>query len=429
MKIEIGDISNIIQYCNIKGSVTALSPVNTSMPSNPVVDIKINNQLYTLNKTILLGLSDKHNAPRFLLYICGDKILIGRESRFNISSIFYENENILYIDSKFKNTVTPLFEIITIFKKLRHQFKDIYEKYINNTDNTIYASFLTTKQTGHHLHNELPGLYSISNLTLKYIFSYTEIFAKHEDLFPDKTFVRYLTNEEIFQKICNENITILKCTVSTIQPFLLSKIKNLKCKKTKITKTNKCILFTIRLSKRILTNQVEFITKTILCLEKIFPNSTYYIDGCIQWYNTTPNKQYWKDSKEQQLFNNLKQLLPNIKLQSLIGMPVFRYLKYLDNVDFYIAHCHTPQHKIGYLTNACGLFHGAYNDKPISPRPKEKEIEEHRKTDNIFGVGCKVTHYPHNCFTYNSLSSQHPAPLEYTANITNCIEFIEKYLQ
>ena len=431
MKIEICDINNIIQYCELKGKITAVSPVNVSNSTAPVVTVKIDNRLYTLNKTFLLGLTDKQNSPRFLLYICDDKILIGRESRFHITGIFCSIKNILYIDNQFSKTTEPLIDILLKFEALKTKFNKLYKEYIfNNNNNRVYASFLSTKQTGHHLHNELPGFYNLANIIkFKYIFSYTEIFAKHEELFPENTFVRYLTNEEIFQKICIENITILKCTVPTIQPSLLYNIKKLKSDKIFFTKKNKCILLTIRLAKRTLTNQFEFIIENILSLEKLFPNSTYLIDGCVQWYNAEMSEQYWSESKEQTLVNKLKETLPHIDIYSLIGMKVPMYLKYLDSVDFYIAHCHTPQHKIGYLTNACGVFHGAYNDKPITPRPKEKEIEDHRKTDNIFGVGSKVIHYPQNCFTYSSLSSQYPAPIEYTANIVECIKFIENYLQ
>jgi len=429
MKIEIVDINDIIQYCKIKGKVTAISPIDLSEPSNPVVTVKIDNRLYTLNKTFLLGLTDKPTSPRFLLYICDNMILIGREARFHITGIYCKVKDVLYVDNQFRKTIEPLKDILIKFEKLKNKFSKIYEEYIYNNNNRVYASFLSTKQMGHHLHNELPGFFNIvKTINLKYVFSYTEIFAKHEELFSENTFIKQLTNEEIFQKICTENITLLKCTLPTIQPSLLSNIKKIKSNENSIKTYNKCILLTIRLAKRILTNQFDFIAENIKFLENLFPGSIFLIDGCVKWYNVDSTEQYWKDSKEQQLVNDLKQTIPHINIHSLIGLDVPTYLNFLHYVDFYIAHCHTPQHKVGYLTNACGLVHGAYNDKPINPRPKEKEIEEHRKTENIFGLGSKAVHYPHNCFTYTSDSSQYPAPIEYTANISECINFIENYL-
>lgn len=426
MEVKIVNINDVIKFKDTDVKVNSVSPFN--FENLQMRDVLIDNNVYKLNKTFLIGQTIKSCSPRFLFYICGDNILIGREARFYISIMYKQATDELIIDNQFRKTVPSIVSALQNFKNLRDKNIEKYQHYINNTDNINYTTFLSTKQIAHHIHNELPGIYHIVNSDIKitHAFAYTEMVARNKELFPSINFLDRVTNEECFLKVCNENLTFIKHTLPNIQPELLTRIKSFSAANSTYNKTNKCFLLTIRFKKRAITNQFEFIKSTILLLERKFPESTYLIDGCVNWYISTPTD--WGTTDEQLFVNTLKNEIPQCNIHSLIGQDVPQYIKNLENVDFYIAHCHTPQQKVGYLSHAGGIIHGTYSDKPTIPRPNINEIEAHRNTSNKIGVGCTVVHYPANCFTYTSESWEHPAPLQYTANIEECIKFLDSYL-
>lgn len=342
---------------------------------------------------------------------------------FFISDVtHYDRIDAIYNIQKKQLTVSKIkktdyfIELITIFTNLITQHNDVYIKHLKNINATQLSSFLGVKQIMHHYINELSGLYDLLSTThLHTIYSQFEYYGKHEEILQTKTSIKKKTSvEDVFLQTCTENLFFIK-QCNTFIPESLNK-RVIEVNKKIFKKSNlvlptarpprKCFLFTVRTSHRKLINQVGFIVTCIKQFNLRFPNSIYLIDGISKLYDTDLTENSTHVQNEKKVYLQIQERLVqakinNIEIYSLIFEPIQTFIAYAQNVNYYVSHVGTCQHKLGYFSNANGVVHGGGDSKFVSKDKDGWYWGDHFKQkctclDNDFFVYDDKTNYNSN---------------------------------
>lgn len=380
--------------------------------------VSFQNLHININHNFLIN-CDRQFEP-LLIYYSKDYLFLCRAAPYHIVGVFnvLKNEliisNILY-EKHFKSVLETF---ISLTKKYSFEFNS----YINSTPNKI-CTFIGTLQIMHHFIQELPGVQKLINETaIEKIYSFFEYYGPHEFILNTNIPIEHIKNnegvEQLFVTTCVEKIKFYKYVLTHPAPEIISRVKEFAyhtCEPS--TKTfNKCFLFTVRTTKRVLINQEEFIIKSIQMLEEMYPGSIYYIDGYTKLHSSWVDETHIHVQRERVLFNNIQKALPNINIKSLIFIDLVTYINKVRYVDFYIAHIGTLQHKIGYFSNARGLIHGGADKL----KGEWKELWYHPSH-----FGKTVQRYSDACVTYenNTYNSY------YTLHCDLCNIFLKEYLK
>lgn len=410
-------ILNQIQWGDLACNPLRSTPFNKKINVNDSLTISIQDKNYTINHNFLIN-CEKNPEP-LLIYYCEDFLFLCKAAQYGITGVFDMCKNVLIIpdlvyEIHFKSVVEN-------FLRLREKYNSEFSNLINNTTfaKKQICTFIGTRQIMHHFMQELPGVQKLFNtINIQKIYSFFEYYGPHNYVLNTKIPIEnVLSVDQLFLDTCIKHNFYYKVVPSHTTPELITRIKTYAyelCELPLLT-YNKCFLFTIRTTKRILKNQEEFIVNCIKQLENLYPGSLFFIDGYTKLYNSWVTETHPHVIKEQKIFKNIQKQLPDIKLQSLIFVDILTYINYVQKVDFYIAHIGTLQHKIGFFSKARGLVHGGA-DKLQGDWTKLWYNESHfGKTVQRFSDEC--VEYEND--TYNS---------SYNMKIDQSVLFLQQYI-
>ncbi len=377
--------------------------------------ISFQNKHINTNHNFLIN-CDKNPEP-ILIYYSETYLFLCKAAQYCVVGVFDMIKNELIIpDIVYENHFKSVIEkFISLTEKYSFEFKS----YINSTHNKI-CTFIGTRQIMHHFIQELPGVQKLINETdIEKIYSFFEYYGPHDFVLNTNIPIVYVENiEQLFVSTCVEKICFYKLILSHTTPEILSRVKDFAYRMSEpSTRTfNKCFLFTIRTTKRLLINQEEFIINSIQMLEEIYPGSLYYIDGYTKLHSSWVEDTHPHVQRERKIFSNIQKALPNINIKSLIFIDLVTYINSVRYVDFYVAHIGTLQHKIGYFSSARGLIHGGADKL----KGNWKELWYHSSH-----YGKTVQRYSDECVTYENSTYNS----SYTLHCKQCNDFLKEYLK
>lgn len=358
-----------------------------------------------------------NNPEPLLIYYSENLLFLCKAAQYRITGVFNTiNKELILSDLVYEKHFK---DVIVNFISLTEKYNIEFNSYINSTHNKI-CTFIGTRQIMHHFIQELPGVQKLINeMSIQKIYSFFEYYGPHEYVLDTNIPIEHVKCiEQLFVTTCVEKIGFNKVILSHTTPELLTRVKEFAYRmgETSTRAFNKCFLFTIRTTKRLLINQEEFIVNSIQMLEEMYPGSTYYIDGYTKLHNSWVDEDHPHVRKERKIFIDIQKKLPHINLKSLIFIDLITYINRVRYVDFYISHIGTLQHKIGYFSEARGLIHGGA-DKLIG---NWKDLWY-----NSSHFGKTVQRYSDECVTYenNTYNSS------YSLHCKQCNEFLKEYLK
>jgi hypothetical protein len=374
------------------------------------------NEQHIVLKNFLLG---KKNQSKHLLYLTEKYIFISSTTHYNTDAIYDNTTRDLYI--KDESLKQEYIECISSFKFLIFKHRTLFQNHIKNNNNIKLCTFLGTKQIMHHYINDLQGVETLSkDIDLTALYSYFEYYGPHERVlsFCDKTkIIRDKDVEELFIDTCKKNLFFIKHITSFVTKELNDRVlkyalENFDKSSLKL-KFNKCILFTVRCSHRMLKNQAEFIATCIHEFEKRYPNSLYLIDGMSRLHSTSYTEESPLVRFEKNVFNEIQNLIPsNIQLQSILFQDINTFIQYAQIVDFYIANIGTCQHKLGYFSRASGIVHGGGESRHAEVSDQGWYWESH------FGQVCR--RMSNDFFKYDNIN-------DYNSNYIADLELVKEW--
>ncbi len=377
--------------------------------------ISFQNQHISINHNFLIN-CDKNPEP-ILLYYSKKYLFLCKAAQYRVLGVYnIISKELIIADVVYENHFKS---VIENFIRLTEKYSSEFNLHINSTPKKV-CTFVGTRQIMHHFMQELPGVQKLVNeIDIQKIYSFFEYYGPHDFVLNTNTPIVYVENiEQLFVSTCVEKISFYKLILSHTTPEILSRVKDFayRISEPSTSTFNKCFLFTIRTTKRLLTNQEEFIINSIQMLEEVYPGSLYYIDGYTKLHNSWVEDTHPHVQGERKIFSNIQKALPNINIKSLIFIDLVTYINSVRYVDFYVSHIGTLQHKIGFFSNARGLIHGGA-DKLIGDWQDLWYNASHfGKTVQRFSDECIV--YENN--TYNS---------SYKLKIKECMLFLRGYLE
>jgi hypothetical protein len=232
---------------------------------------------------------------------------------------------------------------------------------------------------GHQMINHLSGLELLIDEGChlcpdEYWVCGRNFFGPIEDLFPEiGEKVRYFKSKtELAEKIASEKVLAVRvgsnCFYQKTRARIL-KVTSLRFSYPRNYDRYPLIAVTVRTAGRTCSNLGELIRETYERLLPLFPNVGFVIDGWVFGESeiidhsavaTSLDKKYsTRISDELAAARSAFQFIPGTAVvRNLIGTSILQSIAGLQDIDAYIAHVGTLQHKIAFFSLKRGLVHG-----------------------------------------------------------------------
>ncbi|MBE9039620.1 hypothetical protein IQ235_02265 [Oscillatoriales cyanobacterium LEGE 11467] len=250
-------------------------------------------------------------------------------------------------------------------------------KYTLCKDNPQTVVLVKSRHFAHHLWNELSGIYKLyeSNCLTKIdkFLVVNEPLGFICDIFPeippDK--IENLTRKEVSYKILENNYFVISLGHNFIKEKLASRVyksAQKRCPKSFLMEIKESrkknfpfFWVSIRTGSRTWISQVDGVVKIIKNLLNEFPELAVVIDGfSLPGTDKKKVNLQWQEiiSREQKIVQEITSLLPStVKVYNTVGCPLYESIVWAHNIDFYLTHHGTIQHKVGWTANKPGVVH------------------------------------------------------------------------
>jgi hypothetical protein len=115
------------------------------------------------------------------------------------------------------------------------------------------------------------------------------------------------------------------------------------------------VAFTLRAVSRRCINLVDVMGDICTELQADYPGLGIILDG---WASAETDPRPVPRTETDLCELVLSRLPPGLVVANLVGMPILKSIVLLRNIDAYVAHIGTLQHKLGWFSDARGIVHG-----------------------------------------------------------------------
>ena len=226
------------------------------------------------------------------------------------------------------------------------------------------------KHLAHHILNELSALQNLVEHNLidriRHIYYYDLPIANLERLFPKIPTTKFqkVTSHQLNWATYHPSSFIAPFQKSKLNPEIREKIlqgsdDKKQSNREQIRKQHYPVIWvSLRTGNRVWENQAEGLGLLSKSLKNRFENPLLIVDGYSIPYNSETENIYQEILKEQQALKNLKSETEiDCTIMSLIGKPISEVLWWTQVADYYLTHCGTLHHKIGWMADIPGIVH------------------------------------------------------------------------